>query len=197
MLATDIVLVVPMRRNRILLWIERGLTAVGTCCLLWVAMSSICALEYQTTHAIDQPESRMSAASPSTSDSIGHLSIPRLGLSAVVAEGDDDRTLRVAVGHLPDTPFPWENGNTALAGHRDTFFRALRRIRLGDEIELATPHGTFRYQVTRQSVVDPTDLSVLEPSPMPVLTLITCYPFNFIGAAPQRFVVRAERKSTT
>ena len=115
----------------------------------------------------------------------------------MVAEGDDDRTLRVAVGHLPDTPFPWENGNTALAGHRDTFFRALRRIRLGDEIELATPHGTFRYEVTRQSVVDPTDLSVLEPSPMPVLTLITCYPFNFIGAAPQRFVVRAERKSTT
>lgn len=187
-----------MRRNRILLWIERGLTAVGTSCLLWVAMSSISALEYQTTHAIDEPESpRVSSASPATSDPIGQLSIPRLGLSAVVAEGDDDRTLRVAVGHLPDTPFPWENGNTALAGHRDTFFRALRRIRLGDEIELATPHGTFRYQVTRQSVVDPTDLSVLEPSPMPVLTLITCYPFNFIGAAPQRFVVRAQRKSTT
>ena len=186
-----------MRRNRILLWIERGLTVVGTACLLWVVTSSIFAVEYQTTHAIDQPESsRGSATSPATSDSIGRLSIPRLGLSAVVAEGDDDRTLRVAVGHLPDTPFPWENGNAALAGHRDTFFRGLRHIRVGDEVQFETPHGTFSYQVTRQSVVDPTDLSVLEPSPTPVLTLITCYPFNFIGAAPQRFVVRAERRST-
>jgi sortase A len=108
-------------------------------------------------------------------------------------EGDDEQTLNVAVGHLPDTPLPWQEGNAALAGHRDTFFRPLRRLQDGDEIRLVTPRGTFRYRATRQVVVEPDELWVLDPSPTAALTLITCYPFDFVGPAPRRFVVHAER----
>jgi sortase A len=108
-------------------------------------------------------------------------------------EGDDESTLNVAVGHLPDTPFPWQEGNAALAGHRDTFFRPIRRVRTGDEIRLVTPRGTFRYRATRQVVVEPDELWVLDPSPTAALTLITCFPFDFVGPAPRRFVVHAER----
>ena len=127
---------------------------------------------------------------------IGELDIPRLKLSAVVAEGDDADTLKVAVGHLPDTPLPWQAGNSALAGHRDTFFRAPKGVRLGGEIRLATSHGEFRYRVDRTLVVEPEDLSVLTPSPEPRLTLITCFPFLYIGNAPHRFVVQAQRLET-
>jgi sortase A len=138
--------------------------------------------------------SRTAAASTSEANlPIGRLEIPRIGLSAVVMEGGDEQTLNVAVGHLPDTPLPWQPGNAALAGHRDTFFRPLRRIRDGDEIRLVTPRGTFRYRTTRQVVVEPDELWVLDPSPAAALTLITCYPFDFVGAAPRRFVVQAER----
>ena len=128
---------------------------------------------------------------------VGRLEIPRIGLSTVVAEGDDENTLEVAVGHLPDTPLPWHEGNSALAGHRDSFFRPLRRIRVGDDIRFATPHGTFRYRVTRHTVVDPDELWVLDASPTAALTLITCYPFDFVGSAPRRFVVHAERIADT
>lgn len=124
---------------------------------------------------------------------IGALDIPRLGLSSVVVEGDDDGTLKVAVGHLPDTPMPWEEGNAALAGHRDTFFRALKDVRVGDEIALQTVHGTLRYRVSRTLVVDPGDLWVLDPSPASPLTLVTCFPFPYVDRAPQRFVVHAAR----
>ena len=107
-----------------------------------------------------------------------------------MVEGDDEDTLNVAVGHLPDTPLPWQAGNSALAGHRDTFFRALKGVRLGDEIRLATSHGELRYRVERTLVIEPDDLSVLEPSPKPGLTLITCFPFSY---APHRFIVQAQQ----
>ena len=122
--------------------------------------------------------------------------IPRIGLSAVVAEGDDEKTLQVAVGHLPDTPLPWHDGNSALAGHRDSFFRPLRDIEVGDDIRFATRHGTFRYRVTRHTVVEPDELWVLDAAPTAALTLITCYPFDFVGAAPRRLVVHAERMTS-
>jgi LPXTG-site transpeptidase (sortase) family protein len=128
---------------------------------------------------------------------IGELNIPGLNVSVVVVEGDDEATLNVAVGHLPDTPLPWETGNSALAGHRDTFFRALEHVRFGDEIRLTTTHGQLRYRVERTRVVEPDDLSVLEPSPTSRLTLITCFPFSYIGHAPQRFIVQAEQIRTT
>jgi sortase A len=123
---------------------------------------------------------------------VGLLSIPRLGYSEAVAEGDDAATLRVAIGHLPDTAVPWIDGNTALAGHRDTLFRSLAKIRVGDELALSTAHGDFRYRVSQTLIVDPDDVWVLAPAPGRQLTLITCYPFHYIGSAPHRFIVRAE-----
>jgi sortase A len=142
--------------------------------------------------AADRPTDAL-AISREAAGPIGRLEIPRIGLSAIVMEGDDENTLNVAIGHLPDTPLPWQDGNVALAGHRDTFFRPLRRIQTSDDIRLVTPRGTFRYRTTRQIVVEPDELWVLNPTPAADLTLITCYPFDFVGPAPRRFVVHAER----
>lgn len=123
---------------------------------------------------------------------IGVLEIPRLQIAAPVMSGDDEETLAVAVGHLPDTPRPWEPGNSALAAHRDGLFRPLQRVRAGDEILLKTRQGDFTYRVRETRVVEPTDLSVLAPTPSRTLTLITCYPFDYVGPAPMRFIVHAD-----
>ena len=125
---------------------------------------------------------------------VGMLDVPRLRLTTPVIEGDDDRTLQRAVGHLPDTPMPWESGNSALAGHRDGLFRPLKDVKVGDEIRFRTSREEFRYRVTGTAIVKPDDLSVLEPKSRAGLTLITCYPFYFVGSAPKRFVVHAERQ---
>src|SRR5580658_1415067 len=124
---------------------------------------------------------------------IGRLEIPRLGLSVVLIEGDDPRTLRRAVGHIPGTPLPGQPGNVALTGHRDTFFRPLRNIRASDIIVVTTLQGEYRYRVVSTRVVRPDNVAVLNPSENEILTLVTCYPFYFVGAAPDRFIVRAER----
>ena len=124
---------------------------------------------------------------------IGKLEIPRLDLSAVVIEGDDSKTLRRAVGHIPGTPLPGQVGNIALTGHRDTFFRPLRNIRPNDIIMLTTLQGEYHYRVVSTRVVTPDDMAVLNASDGEILTLVTCYPFYFVGSAPNRFIVRAER----
>ena len=124
---------------------------------------------------------------------IGRIEIPRLKLSAIVIEGDDSRALRRAVGHITGTPLPGQAGNIALTGHRDTFFRPLRKIRRDDTIVATTLQGEYRYRVVSTKVVGPNDVAVLKPSGNEILTLVTCYPFYFVGAAPDRFIVRAER----
>ena len=130
---------------------------------------------------------------PARGDLVGRLDIPRLGLSAIVLEGDDAQTLKLGVGHIPGTALPGRNGNLALAAHRDGFFRPLHGIRRSDEIELTTPLRTYRYRVTDVSVVPPDDLAVLRDTAEPSLTLVTCYPFRWVGNAPKRFVVHASR----
>jgi sortase A len=122
---------------------------------------------------------------------IGRLEIPRLGLSVIVVQGDSSKLLRRAVGHLPATALPGESGNVALAGHRDTFFRPLRRIQPGDAITLRTQDGEFQYRVESTRIVPPDATEVLQSSGVRELTLITCFPFDYIGSAPDRFVVRA------
>lgn len=124
---------------------------------------------------------------------LGFLAIPRVGLSVPILEGDDTRTLTIAAGHLPGTPLPWDEGNTAIAGHRDTFFRPLKDVHVGDDVEWITREGNFQYRVVRAKVVGPNDVWVLGPWGGVDLTLVTCYPFSYIGPAPQRFVVQAER----
>ena len=126
---------------------------------------------------------------------VGALAIPRLRLSAPVLVGDDQSVLAGAVGYLPETTPPWEDGNTALAAHRDRLFRVLAGIREGDEIRLSTRHGDFRYAVSRTFIVNPKDVWILDSAPGVNLTLITCYPFWYVGHAPHRFVVRARRIS--
>jgi sortase A len=124
---------------------------------------------------------------------IGRLEIARLGMSAMLIEGDDAKTLRRAVGHIPGTALPGQPGNVALTGHRDTFFRALRNIRENDIIVVTTLEGEYRYRVVSSRVVRPDNIAVLNAGEGEILTLVTCYPFYFVGAAPDRFIVRAER----
>jgi sortase A len=130
---------------------------------------------------------------PKTGEVIGRLDIPRLKMSAAVAEGDDEKTLSKAIGHLPDTPLPWHRwGNAGLAAHRDGLFRPLEQIKVKDEVRLVTPRGEYHYRVTKTHIVDPNEVWVLAPTKKPTVTLITCYPFSFVGNAPRRFIVQAE-----
>jgi len=128
-----------------------------------------------------------------TDDIIGRIVIPRLGMSVMIAEGVDRLTLRRAAGHIPGTALPGAPGNVAISGHRDTFFRPLRNIRSHDIITLTTPLGEYRYRVVSTRITGPSDIAVLRPGEKQTLTLITCYPFYFVGSAPRRYVVRAER----
>jgi sortase A len=126
---------------------------------------------------------------------IGRLEINSIGLAVMVMEGMDDKTLRLAVGHIPGTPIPGQRGNVGLAAHRDTFFRGLRNIHKNDEIILTTVQGAFHYFVDSTQVVEPDDTKLLDSAPGDFLTLVTCYPFYFVGPAPRRFIVRAHRMS--
>ena len=189
-------------------WLVFGLVLSGIACLAWSGYAVLTARSYQRTERAALEQARVeesptlartepppAPAVPralSTGETIGSLEIPRLRFSAIVAEGDDDGTLKIAVGHLPDTPLPWSDGNSALAGHRDGLFRPLEKVRVGDELNLSTPRGDLRYRVSDTKIVDPDDLSVLDPGERPMLTLITCYPFHYIGPAPRRFIVHAE-----
>jgi len=110
-----------------------------------------------------------------------------------VLPGSDDHTLDRAVGYIEGTAPPGTNGNLGIAGHRDGFFRGLKDIAAGDLIEIDTMDGQDVYRVERTWVVNPDDVSVLDPTPTPALTLVTCYPFYFIGSAPLRYIVRAVR----
>ena len=124
---------------------------------------------------------------------VGRIQIPRIGLEAIVAEGIASRTLDRAVGHLSRTAYPGESGNVALAGHRDTHFRRLERLKAGDEVRMVTPDGTFRYEVERILIVDPERADLVAPALPSRLTLVTCYPFRMVGPAPRRFVVIARQ----
>ena len=124
---------------------------------------------------------------------VGRLEIPRLGLRTMVLEGVSQRILALAVGHVPGTAAPGQAGNIGLAGHRDTFFRGLRNIRQEDTITLRTLDGAYEYRVRSYEVVDATDTEVLRQSTTSELTLVTCYPFSYVGPAPERFVVHARR----
>jgi sortase A len=128
---------------------------------------------------------------PAPGTALGRLEIPRLRVSAIVRAGSDSRTLRLAVGHIGGTALPGEPGNVGLAAHRDTFFRRLGDIRADDVIRVVTPEGTYVYRVEGTRVVDPHDTWVLDPTGDPALTLVTCYPFRYVGSAPRRFIVRA------
>jgi LPXTG-site transpeptidase (sortase) family protein len=147
----------------------------------------------QFARSIAPEDGRAPAFRPTVGSAIGTIEIPRISLSAIVVEGDGDKQLELAAGHVPGTAFPGEPGNSGISGHRDTVFRALRLIRKNDEIAVTTHRGEFTYRVTSTQIVHPGAIHVLFPTKSEVLTLVTCYPFYFVGPAPQRFIVRAER----
>lgn len=124
---------------------------------------------------------------------LGRIEISAVGLEAMIMEGVGARTLRRAVGHVPGTALPGQIGNVAIAGHRDTFFRGLQKIQNGHEITLTTLSGVTRYLVESTQVVEPSDMKVLDSSEDAILTLVTCYPFDLVGPAPKRFIVRAHK----
>ena len=158
-----------------------------------------------SARATDKPRVATTALPNSTSPrtahllpaTVGKIEIPALGLATRVLEGDDARTLRLAVGHIPDTAVPGPSGNVGLAAHRTTFFRSLQRISVGDEIRYSTPTGAFTYRVVSLRVVLPSAVEVLDSTSRPSLTLVTCYPFHSVGAAPNRFIVHAEMVSAS
>jgi sortase A len=121
-------------------------------------------------------------------DLFGKLEIPRLEMSVMVMEGYRAKTLRLGAGHIPGTP-------AAIAGHRDTFFRPLKNIKLNDQIRLTTPEGIREYRVVATKIVGPKDTWVLDNLSDERLILVTCYPFHYIGPAPKRFIVEAAQEA--
>ena len=182
-------------RGRFWILLELALVTFGAVCLGWYGGVRVAAAHEQRllSHELEIARTPVAAAAPLAPESVvARIDIPRLDLSAVAREGVDDRTLDVAVGHVPGTSLPGTAGNSAFAAHRDTFFRPLRNVRSGDIVVLTTPRGRYRYRVTSTRVVKPDDVSVLAPTPGRTLTLVTCYPFYYVGSAPYRFIVRAE-----
>jgi sortase A len=125
-------------------------------------------------------------------ETMARLSIDRLDTHWIVLEGADKKELRLGPGHLVNTALPGSRGNCVIAGHRDTQFRILRNVEIGEKISLEIDGHTYTYRVIDKRVVAPTDNHALHPTPTPTLTLVTCYPFYYVGAAPKRFVIRAE-----
>ena len=192
-------------KHRILRWASRVFFLTGCLALGFVALTYFDAELYQIYSGwqLDDPPSLGEVSLPTPradlrvyareGSPLSRIAIPRLGVSVVVSEGIKPHTLARAAGHIPGTAFPDEIGNVGIAGHRDTFFRKLGEIQADDVITLTTPEGSYEYAVEWSSVVTPSDVEVLEPSDTPLLTLVTCYPFTYVGPAPSRFIVRARR----
>ena len=191
------------RSSARLRWTQRALFIVGGLAVSYVALTLLYARFYQEEAGNSLEEQIYAEAQRGLSqtrnvakegDVLGRIEIPRLGLAVEVLEGTTSGTLRVGVGHIEGTALPGGPGNSGIAGHRDTFFRGLKDIRTGDEIQLQTATSLSRYKVDWVQIVNPRDTAILSPSIDSAITLVTCYPFRFIGAAPERFAVHARKK---
>jgi len=191
------------RNQRLISWTRYILLITGILALSYVALTLISARIYQNDAVVIldkqiQAEEQHLAGQPAPAikegDVLGRIEIPRIGVSVAVLQGTTWRTLRLGVGHIKGTALPGEPGNIGIAGHRDTYFRALKDIRKDDEIQLQTAAGTTRYEVDGIQITSPSDNGVLATTTESSLTLVTCYPFYYIGAAPERFIVHAHRQ---
>jgi sortase A len=206
----------------LLRWLERGLLLVAILCLgawawAWLEAKYTQAHDSQlldearsnapatTTPAQDtdrldtfQPDANQLGTPPrrqlAEGSLFGRISIPRLDVSTIVLEGVDAATLRRGAGHIPETAISGDRGNVGIAAHRDSFFRALKDVRKNDIVRLETLEGTYRYRVDWTRIVAPDETEVLADTADPELTLVTCYPFYYVGSAPNRFIVRAIRE---
>jgi sortase A len=191
---------------RVLAWLERGLVAVAAAFAAWCAIVVLQA-EYYKHLPVPSPTSWSVSTLPGefpdehraarrqtvkAGSWVARLEAPTVALSATVLEGSDDETLMRAAGRIEDTAFPGDFGNIGIAGHRDTIFRPVRKLSVGDPLVLTTANRVFRYRVTKTTVVNPEDVYVLDAADHPTMTLVTCFPFEFIGHAPQRYIVSAD-----
>jgi len=184
--------------SRISLWTQRILFAVGVLMLAYCGfvLMDTWAFQKQENAALQQFAPQALSVSPAVvgrDGLIGRIQVERLGISVVLLEGTSNKTLRRAVGHIAGTALPGQIGNVGVAGHRDTFFRPLRNVQTDDLITVTTLSGEYRYRVVSTKVVSPESIEVLNSDGSEVLTLVTCYPFYFLGSAPERFIVRAAR----
>ena len=194
-----------MNLRRALIWGSAVSVASGLACLAWFVFYQVDAAVYeQSQTALLQEESSGESPVPEAAAGatrsprvdpkvLGRIEIARLGVSGVIRDGVDGETLRRAVGRVPNSARPGEKGNLVLAAHRQQQFRGLRHVRPGDRIRLTTPRGRFEYEVERAWVVEPQEVSVMDATPGRQITLLTCYPFDYVGPAPQRFVVRGRQ----
>jgi sortase A len=197
---------------RLLLWLELALLAIGVSLAAWCAVAIVEARYYRAlpipaaaaaalpgeapAPSRRAPDGDIPKAGTTTRVAVGgwiaRLEAPSVHLSATVLEGSDDGTLAHGAGHIEDTAFPGDPGNFGIAGHRDTTFRPVRHLHAGDPLIVTTAGEVFRYRITKTMIVDPEDVYVLDNADHPTLTLVTCYPFEFIGHAPRRFIVSAD-----
>jgi sortase A len=186
-------------------WAERALLLIGVALAVWAAAVMTEArffktlpVPHQATRSVpaEPTTPQLSATPPNAAVAPGtwlaRLEAPSVRLSATVLEGSDDDTLALGAGHIPYTPPPGDLGNVGIAGHRDTTFRVVRHLKIGDPIVLTTATEVLTYRITSTMIVEPDAVSVLDPTKRPTLTLVTCYPFNFVGDAPNRYVVKAQ-----
>ena len=194
--------------------LERGLFALGVSCLVFyaAACSHVSWFQFKAEteferelaaviHAEDHDHSAWSKArrrhfaqvAGTPVRALGRLEVPHAKLSVMLLEGTDESTLNRAVGHIEGTALPGERGNVGIAGHRDSFFRGLAHLERGDELSVTTLEGVAHYQVADLEVVEPTAVDVLAATDHEALTLVTCYPFYYVGDAPQRFIVHAKQ----
>jgi sortase A len=194
-------------RATVTFWLEHALFAIGFSLGLWALLMAAQTRFYaslpipRSDARIELPGDGSDTARPSSATTrsivrpgewVARLEAPSVGLAATVIEGSTDDMLARAAGHIEGTPLPGTTGNVGIAGHRDSTFRAVRNLKVGDTLRLTTGTGVFDYRIERTWIVNPGDVYVLDPTPRPALTLVTCYPFTFIGHAPKRYIVRAE-----
>jgi sortase A len=190
------------RGRRFIRWTRRVLMLTGVLAFAYVALTLFNARLFQKA-ASSTLESQIQAAGlhPSIQaknvvkegDLLGRIEIPRIGMSVMVLQGTTSKSLRLGVGHINGTALPGESGNIGIAGHRDTFFRGLKDVHRDDEVLLQTTSGIARYEVDWIQITAPGDGGILSLTKEPGLTLVTCYPFHYIGPAPERFIIHAHR----
>lgn len=186
--------------NRIILFLSFGFIIAGSTFLLnqsyWLAKvflpNDIVVKAPYITPMTDEALQTIPSLSIEEGKKIGILTIPKLEKTLPIYEGVDDATLKKGIGHLPSTPLPGQQSNAVLSGHRDTFFRGLDRLKIGDSLLVTIDYKTFIYKIKKIRVVDKDDKTVIVPKPKRTLTLTTCYPFTYIGPAPQRYIIEAQ-----
>lgn len=177
----------PIRRQQ---WLPLSLMVTGVALLIYVSVQYGTMYREQKRLAEVWQQQNQAAPAPTPAvDSLTRLVIPKIHLDVVVVEGTSRHQLLVGPGHIENTAAPGDSGNAVITGHRDTFFRHIFELSKGDIVELRRNGGLYQYEVTGKKIVDPSDVSVIQPTQDAQLTLITCYPTYYIGPAPERLVV--------